>query len=140
MSLHDSAEKKSQENHLETIERLTQDVEWAQVEVNVVRNLEQGNEALKSLTALLNLDDIEKMLDETKDAAETQKEISDMIIGVAPEFEVRVFCGYCRFLALRFAMEEQLSEKRAAGTAAFTAGVHFCLQTNINMNRISNSS
>ncbi|XP_022661356.1 charged multivesicular body protein 6-like [Varroa jacobsoni] len=76
------------ENHLEKIERLTRDVEWAQIEVNVVRNLEQGNEALKSLTALINLDDIEKMLDETRDAAEVQREISDLIIGVAPEIEV----------------------------------------------------
>lgn len=58
--------------------------------MNVVRNLEQGNEALKSLTALINLDDIEKMLDETRDAAEVQREISDLIIGVAPEIEVSV--------------------------------------------------
>lgn len=65
-------------------------MEWAQIEVNVVRNLEQGNEALKSLNALMNLDDIEKMLDETREAAEVQKEISDMIIGVAPEIDVRI--------------------------------------------------
>lgn len=76
------------EGHIETIERLTQDVEWAQIEVNVVQNLERGNEALKALTALMNIEDIEKMLDETKEAAETQKEINDLIVGFAGEIEV----------------------------------------------------
>ncbi|OQR73693.1 charged multivesicular body protein 6-like [Tropilaelaps mercedesae] len=76
------------ENHLETIEKLTQDVEWAQIEVNVVHNLKQGNEALKSLTVLMNIDDVEKILDETRDAAELQKEITDLIIGVAPEIDL----------------------------------------------------
>jgi len=76
------------EGHIETIEKLTQDVEWAQIEVNVVKNLEKGNEALKTLTALMNVEDIEKMLDETKEAADTQKEINDLIVGFAGEIEV----------------------------------------------------
>ncbi|XP_003747952.1 charged multivesicular body protein 6 [Galendromus occidentalis] len=76
------------EGHIEKIESLTQDVEWAQVEVNVVQNLEKGNEALKSLNALLNIEDIEKMLDETKEAAEKQKEVNDLIVGFAGEIEV----------------------------------------------------
>lgn len=76
------------EGHIEKIEGLTQDVEWTQIEVNVVRNLEKGNEALKSLNALLNIEDIEKMLDETREAAEKQKEVSDLMIGFAGEIEV----------------------------------------------------
>jgi len=70
------------ENHLETIERLTMDVEWAQVEVNVVENLEKGNEALKSLNAMLNIEDIERIMDETKEAADKQNEINQILNGV----------------------------------------------------------
>lgn len=80
------------------MERLTQDVEWAQIEVNVVKNLEEGNAALKSLTDLMNLDDIEKMLDETREASEVQKEITDMIIGIAPELDVCHSILICFFL------------------------------------------
>lgn len=54
----------------------------------MVQNLEKGNEALKSLNALLNVEHIEQMLQETQEGAEKQREINDLIVGFAGEIEV----------------------------------------------------
>lgn len=61
------------DGQLENLERLTQDIEFAQVELEVVSGLKTGNEALKKINDALNISDIEKILDETRDGIEKQK-------------------------------------------------------------------
>lgn len=61
------------DGQLENLERLTQDIEFAQVELEVVNGLKTGNDALKKINEALNISDIEKILDETREGIEKQK-------------------------------------------------------------------
>ena len=61
------------DNQLDNLERLTHDIEFAQVELQVVNGLKQGNEALKKINEALNIEDIEKILDETREGVEKQE-------------------------------------------------------------------
>ncbi|CAH0723267.1 unnamed protein product, partial [Brenthis ino] len=66
---------------LEKLEQLTHDLEFVQIEVQVLDGLKTGNTALKNIHDILNIDEIEKILDETKEGIEKQKEIDDLISG-----------------------------------------------------------
>lgn len=58
---------------LENIEIMTHDIEFAQVEIRVIDGLKVGNTALKQLNQLLSIEEIEKIMDETKEGVEKQK-------------------------------------------------------------------
>ncbi|XP_041978121.1 charged multivesicular body protein 6-A [Aricia agestis] len=70
---------------LEKIEQLTHDLEFTQIEIQVLDGLKTGNEALKKVHAILNIDEIEKILDETKEGIEKQREIDELISGQLTE-------------------------------------------------------
>lgn len=70
------------DGQLENIERLAHDLEFATIEIQVINGLKQGNESLKRVNELLNLEDIEKILDETREGVEKQQEIDAMLTGV----------------------------------------------------------
>lgn len=69
------------DGHLENLERMVHDLEFAQVEVKVIDGLKVGNASLKKLHDLLSIDDIEKVLDETREGIEKQQEIDEMLSG-----------------------------------------------------------
>ncbi|XP_023944543.1 charged multivesicular body protein 6-A [Bicyclus anynana] len=84
--------KKYQENllqnadiQLEKLEQLTHDLEFTQIEVQVLDGLKTGNIALKKVHDILNIDEIEKILDETKEGIEKQREIDELISGQLTE-------------------------------------------------------
>ncbi|XP_045448891.1 charged multivesicular body protein 6-A [Melitaea cinxia] len=84
--------KKYQENllqnadiQLEKLEQLTHDLEFTQIEVQVIDGLKTGNAALKKVHDILNIDEIEKILDETKEGIEKQREIDELISGQLSE-------------------------------------------------------
>lgn len=60
------------DGQLENLEKLTHDIEFAQVELQVVQGLKIGNEALKKVNDALNIEDIENILDETREGIEKQ--------------------------------------------------------------------
>ncbi|CAH1954561.1 unnamed protein product [Acanthoscelides obtectus] len=66
---------------LENLEKLTHDIEFAQVELQVVDGLKKGNEALKKVNDALNIADIERILDETKEGIDKQNEINELLSG-----------------------------------------------------------
>ncbi|XP_047995344.1 charged multivesicular body protein 6-A [Leguminivora glycinivorella] len=70
---------------LEQLEQLTHDLEFAQIEVQVLDGLKTGNVALKSIHDVLNIDEIEKIMDETKEGIEKQREIDELISGQLTE-------------------------------------------------------
>ncbi|KAK3870975.1 hypothetical protein Pcinc_023848 [Petrolisthes cinctipes] len=74
---------KKTDGTLENIEKMIQDIEFAQIEMKVVDSLKIGNEALKQVNQMLNIEDVERILDETQEAAEKQQEISDLLSGGA---------------------------------------------------------
>lgn len=69
------------DRHLENLERMVHDVEYAQVELKVVDGLKVGNAALKTLHNLLSIEEIEKVMDETKEGLEKQREIDEILLG-----------------------------------------------------------
>lgn len=60
------------DGQLENLEKLTHDIEFAQVELQVVQGLKIGNEALKKVNESLNIEDIENILEETREGIEKQ--------------------------------------------------------------------
>lgn len=73
------------DGQLENLERMVHDIEFAQVEVKVIDGLKLGNAALKKLHDLLSIDEIEKVMDETREGIEKQKEINDVLSGELTE-------------------------------------------------------
>lgn len=78
--------KKYQENllqttdqQLENLEKLTSDLEFAQIEQRVLDGLKIGNDALKKVHEILTIDEVERILDETNEGVEKQREIDAMI-------------------------------------------------------------
>lgn len=72
---------KKTDGTLENIERMIEDIEFAQIQMKVTDSLKVGNESLKQINAMLDIEDIERILDETKEAAEKQEEISALLSG-----------------------------------------------------------
>lgn len=78
--------KKYQENllattdkELEALEKLTSDLEFSQVQQQVLDGLQVGNEALKKIHEVLTIDEVERIMDETREGVEKQQEIDAII-------------------------------------------------------------
>lgn len=66
---------------LEVLEKMVSDIEFAQIEIKLIDGLKSGNEALKHLNQLLSVENVEEILSETKEAAERQQEISNLLVA-----------------------------------------------------------
>lgn len=69
------------DGQLTNLERMVHDIEFAQIEIQVVEGLKVGNESLKKLHEVLLVEAIEKIMDETQEGIEKQKEIDDLLSG-----------------------------------------------------------
>lgn len=69
------------ETQLEAVEKLCLDLEFAVVEIQVLNGLRTGNEALKKVHELMDIDQIESILEETKEGIEKQREIDELLSG-----------------------------------------------------------
>ncbi|XP_039956199.1 charged multivesicular body protein 6-A [Bactrocera tryoni] len=69
------------DKQLENLEKLTADLEFAQVELQVIEGLKQGNAALKKVHDLMDINEIEKIMDETREGVEKQQEIDAILSG-----------------------------------------------------------
>ncbi|XP_005092492.1 charged multivesicular body protein 6-A [Aplysia californica] len=69
------------DGQLDNIEQLVHDLEFAQVEQEVVKGLQVGNSSLKKMHELLSLEDVERIMDETQEGIEKQREIDDLLSG-----------------------------------------------------------
>jgi len=67
------------EEQLETLEHLVSTIEFSLVEVSVLHGLEQGNDVLKEIHKQMNVESVEKLLEETAEAREYQREMSEML-------------------------------------------------------------
>lgn len=73
------------DQQLENLERLAADIEFAQIELQVVDGLKLGNEALQNINSMLDIEEIERILDETKEGADKQAEINSILSSVITE-------------------------------------------------------
>lgn len=69
------------DNQLDTLELMVQEIEFAQVEAQVVEGLKVGNECLDKMHKMLSLDDVENIMEETKEGIEYQQEIDELLSG-----------------------------------------------------------
>lgn len=67
------------DGQLENLEKLTSDLEFSQIEQKVLDGLKAGNEALKKVHEILNIDEVERILDETRAGVDKQREIDAVI-------------------------------------------------------------
>jgi len=73
------------DNELANVERIIMDIEYKQVETNVLKGMEIGNECLKQLNAVFSIEQIEELLDDTTAAVEKQREIDSLLSGSGKE-------------------------------------------------------
>nr|XP_043869175.1 charged multivesicular body protein 6 [Solea senegalensis] len=69
------------ETQISNLERLVQDLEFAQIEKKVIDGLKVGNECLKKMHEAMSIEEVERIMDETQDAIEYQRQIDDMLAG-----------------------------------------------------------
>ena len=60
------------DGQLDSIQQLIYSLEFAQVELQVVENLKLGNESLKKLNSLMSVEEVERIMEETREAVEYQ--------------------------------------------------------------------
>lgn len=64
---------------LENLDKLVSTIEFSLIEVSVLHGLQQGNEVLKQIHKEMNIESVEKLLEETAEAREYQREIDEML-------------------------------------------------------------
>lgn len=80
------------DEQLEVLENLTQSIEFALVQKDVLFGLEQGNKVLKQINHEMSMERTERILDDSAEAIAYQNEISEMLssnISQADEDEVQ---------------------------------------------------
>ncbi|KAK9535165.1 hypothetical protein VZT92_007564 [Zoarces viviparus] len=69
------------ENQISNLERMVQDIEFMQIEMTVIEGLKVGNDCLKSMHEIMSVEDVERILDETQESIDYQKQIDEMLAG-----------------------------------------------------------
>ncbi|EDV27916.1 uncharacterized protein TRIADDRAFT_52939 [Trichoplax adhaerens] len=67
------------DGQLDGLERMVNDVEFAKIQVQVVERLKQGNECLDRMHKMMSIEDVERIMDETQEAIEYQKQIDELL-------------------------------------------------------------
>ena len=67
------------EDQIMTVEQLTQSIEFAVVEQQVVAGLKSGTQMLKLLNEQMRVEDVERLMMDTEDAIEYQREVNQML-------------------------------------------------------------
>lgn len=80
------------DQHLDKLQDLIQNVEFVQVQKDVLLGLEQGNKVLKEINKEMTIERVEKIMDDSAEGIAYQQEISDMLannISSSDELEVQ---------------------------------------------------
>jgi len=67
------------DGQLESLEQLVSTIEFSLVQASVLHGLKQGNEVLKEIHKQMNVENVEKLLQETSEAQAYQREIDEML-------------------------------------------------------------
>ncbi|KIM75364.1 hypothetical protein PILCRDRAFT_827275, partial [Piloderma croceum F 1598] len=67
------------DGQLEKLEQLVSTIEFSLIEVSVLHGLKQGNDVLKEIHKEMNIESVEKLLDESHEAQAYQREIDEML-------------------------------------------------------------
>lgn len=69
------------DTQISNLERLVQDIEFAQIEMKVIEGLKIGNACLKSMHEVMSLQDVERIMEETQEAIDYQNQIDELLAG-----------------------------------------------------------
>ncbi|XP_039357979.1 charged multivesicular body protein 6 [Mauremys reevesii] len=69
------------EKQISNLERMVQDIEFTQIEMKVIEGLKIGNECLNKMHEVMSIEEVERIIDETQDAVEYQRQIDEMLAG-----------------------------------------------------------
>ncbi|KAK2866612.1 hypothetical protein Q7C36_002668 [Tachysurus vachellii] len=69
------------ENQISNLERMVQDIEFAQIEMKVIEGLKVGNDCLKKMHEMMSIEEVERIMDETQESIEYQRQIDDILAG-----------------------------------------------------------
>ncbi|KAL8163452.1 UNVERIFIED_CONTAM: Charged multivesicular body protein 6 [Gekko kuhli] len=69
------------DNQISNLERMVQDIEFTQIEMKVIEGLKIGNECLNKMHQVMSIEEVERIMDETQDAIEYQRQIDEMLAG-----------------------------------------------------------
>jgi len=67
------------DEQMENLEQLVATIEFSLIEVSILHGLKQGNDILREIHKEMNIESVEKLLEETAEAREYQKEVGDML-------------------------------------------------------------
>lgn len=68
------------DKQLDLVEQLVHDLEFTQVEMQVLESLKVGNESLKEVQKLFSIEDVEKIMDEAREGIEKQQVIQAFVM------------------------------------------------------------
>ncbi|KAI5934056.1 Charged multivesicular body protein 6 [Manis javanica] len=69
------------ENQITSLEAMVQSIEFTQIEMKVMEGLQLGNECLNKMHQVMSLEEVERILDETQEAVEYQRQIDELLAG-----------------------------------------------------------
>ncbi|KAM9296469.1 charged multivesicular body protein 6 [Gastrophryne carolinensis] len=69
------------DNQISNLEKMVGDIEFAQIEMKVIEGLKIGNECLKKMHEVMSIDEVERIMDETQEGIEYQRQIDDLLSG-----------------------------------------------------------
>ncbi|XP_075418445.1 charged multivesicular body protein 6 [Tenrec ecaudatus] len=69
------------ENQITSLETMVQSIEFTQIEMKVMEGLQFGNDCLHKMHQVMSLEEVERILDETQDAVEYQRQIDELLAG-----------------------------------------------------------
>jgi charged multivesicular body protein 6 len=64
---------------MDNLEQMVHSLEFAQIELQVVEGLKKGNESLNAMHKLMSLEDVERIMEDTQDAVEYQRQIDELL-------------------------------------------------------------
>ncbi|KFV65330.1 Charged multivesicular body protein 6, partial [Dryobates pubescens] len=74
------------ENQISNLERMVQDIEFTQIEMKVIEGLKIGNECLNKMHQVGYVNkEVERIIGETQDAVEYQRQIDELLAGSLTE-------------------------------------------------------
>ncbi|KAM6403679.1 charged multivesicular body protein 6 [Rhynochetos jubatus] len=73
------------ENQISNLERMVQDIEFTQIEMKVIEGLKIGNECLNKMHQVMSIEEVERIMGETQDAVEYQRQIDEILAGSLTE-------------------------------------------------------
>ncbi|XP_040190873.1 charged multivesicular body protein 6-A-like, partial [Rana temporaria] len=69
------------DNQISNLEKMVEDIEFAQIEMKVIEGLKIGNDCLKKMHEVMSMEEVERIMDETQEGIDYQRQIDELLAG-----------------------------------------------------------